>query len=172
MKCRFELDYFYGLLTYSKTIRAKVVMLGIKPKLMNCRFELTYIYDLLTYLKTIKAKVAMLGIKLELMKCINGQLEIYMNNCKLVLGCPEDNQKFSWATSTLLWIALCTTKRKLLKPIPVWHLFQLHKIKHTCSYTLLSSSQVSTILSFIEARRVVYSNTKYRGVKYSWLKKN
>jgi hypothetical protein len=57
-------------------IRAKVVMFGIKLKLMKCRFELTYFYDLLTYLKTIRAKVAMLGIKLKLMKCINGQLEI------------------------------------------------------------------------------------------------
>jgi hypothetical protein len=43
MKCRFEL-------TYLKTIRAKVVMFGIKPKLMKCRFQLTYFYDLLTYL--------------------------------------------------------------------------------------------------------------------------
>jgi hypothetical protein len=49
------------------------------------------------------------------MKCINGPLEIYMNNSKLVLGCLEDNQKFSWATSTLLWVALCITKRKSLK---------------------------------------------------------
>jgi hypothetical protein len=76
MKCRFELTYFYGLLTYLKTIRAEVVMFGIKPKLMKCRFELTYIYDLLAYLKTIRAKVAMFGIKQKLMKCINGQLEI------------------------------------------------------------------------------------------------
>jgi hypothetical protein len=35
MKCRFELTYFYGLLTYLKTIRAKVVMLGIKQKLIE-----------------------------------------------------------------------------------------------------------------------------------------
>jgi transposase len=84
-----------------------------------------------------------------------------MNNCKLVLGRPEDNQKFSWATSTLLWVALCTTKRKSLKPNPVCYLFQLHKIKRTYNYTILSSgSQASTILSFIEARRVVYSHTK------------
>jgi hypothetical protein len=34
MKCRFELTYFYDLLTYLKTIRAKVVMFGIKPKLI------------------------------------------------------------------------------------------------------------------------------------------
>jgi hypothetical protein len=62
--CRFELTYFYGLLTYLKAIRVKVVIFGIKPKLMKCRFELTYIYDLLTYFKTIRAKVAMFGIKL------------------------------------------------------------------------------------------------------------
>jgi hypothetical protein len=53
MKCRFELTYFYDLLTYLnsklKTIRAKVVMFGIKPKLMKCRFEVTHLYDLLTY---------------------------------------------------------------------------------------------------------------------------
>jgi hypothetical protein len=42
MKCRFELTYMYDLLTYLKTIRAKVVMFGIKPKVMKCRFELTY----------------------------------------------------------------------------------------------------------------------------------
>jgi ammonia channel protein AmtB len=42
MKCRFELIYFYDLMTYFKTIRAKVVMFGIRPKLMKCRFELTY----------------------------------------------------------------------------------------------------------------------------------
>jgi hypothetical protein len=53
MKCRFQLTYFYYLLTYLKTIRAKVVMFGIKPKLMKCRFELTYFDYLLTYLKTI-----------------------------------------------------------------------------------------------------------------------
>jgi hypothetical protein len=41
MKCRFEMTYFYDLLydllelTYLKTIRAKVVMYGIKPKLMT-----------------------------------------------------------------------------------------------------------------------------------------
>jgi hypothetical protein len=28
MKCRFELTYFYDILTYLKTIRAKVVMFG------------------------------------------------------------------------------------------------------------------------------------------------
>jgi hypothetical protein len=69
MKCRFELTYFYDLLTYLKTIRAKVVMFGIKPKLMKCGFQLTYFYDLLTYLKTIRAKVVMFGIKPKLMKC-------------------------------------------------------------------------------------------------------
>jgi hypothetical protein len=42
MKCRFHLTYFYDLLTYLKTIRAKVVMFGIILKLMKCRFELTY----------------------------------------------------------------------------------------------------------------------------------
>jgi hypothetical protein len=48
MKCRFELTYFYDLLTYLKTIGAiKVVVFGIKPKLMKCRFVLTYLYDLL-----------------------------------------------------------------------------------------------------------------------------
>jgi hypothetical protein len=56
-------------MTYLKTIRAKVVMFGIKPKLMNCRFELTYFYDLPFYLKTIRAKVVMFGIRLKLMKC-------------------------------------------------------------------------------------------------------
>jgi hypothetical protein len=55
MKRRFEL-------TYLKTIRAKVVMFGIKLKLMKWRFALTYFYDLLTYLKTIRAKVVMFGI--------------------------------------------------------------------------------------------------------------
>jgi hypothetical protein len=53
----------------------KVVMFGIKPKLMKCRFELTYFectfeltyfYDLLTYLKTIRAKLVMFGIKPKL----------------------------------------------------------------------------------------------------------
>jgi hypothetical protein len=48
MKCRFVLTYFYDLLTYLRTIRAKVVIFGIKPKLVKCRFELTYFYDLLT----------------------------------------------------------------------------------------------------------------------------
>jgi hypothetical protein len=46
-------------MTYLETIRAKVVMFGMKPKLMKCRFELTYFYGLLTYLKTIRAKVVM-----------------------------------------------------------------------------------------------------------------
>jgi hypothetical protein len=95
-----------------------------------------------------------------------------MNNCKLVLGCPEDNQKFSWATSTLLWVALCTTKRKSLKPNPVWYLFQLHKIKSTYNYTILSSIQVSTILSFIVARRVVFSYTKIQRSKVLLAEKN
>jgi hypothetical protein len=49
MKCRFELTYLYNILTYLKTIKAKVVMFGIKPKLIKCRFALTYFYDLLTY---------------------------------------------------------------------------------------------------------------------------
>jgi hypothetical protein len=62
MKNRFELTYFYDQLTYLNTIRANVVMLGVKPKLMKCRFELTYFYDLLTYLKTIRANVVMFGI--------------------------------------------------------------------------------------------------------------
>jgi hypothetical protein len=39
MKCRFELTYFYELLTYLEIIRAKVVMFGIKPKLMKCQAE-------------------------------------------------------------------------------------------------------------------------------------
>jgi hypothetical protein len=65
MNCRFGLTYFYDVLTYLKTIRAKVVMFGIKPKLTKCRFELTYFYDLLTYLRTIRAKVVMSGIKAE-----------------------------------------------------------------------------------------------------------
>jgi hypothetical protein len=34
MKCRFELTYFYDLVTYLKTIRSKIVMFGIKLKLM------------------------------------------------------------------------------------------------------------------------------------------
>jgi hypothetical protein len=54
MKWIFELTYFYDLLTYLKTIRAKVVMFGIKPKLMKCRFEVTHFYDLLTYLKSVR----------------------------------------------------------------------------------------------------------------------
>jgi hypothetical protein len=54
-------------MTYFKTIIAKVVMLGIKPKLMKCTFELTYFYDPLTYLATIRAKVVMFGIKPKLM---------------------------------------------------------------------------------------------------------
>jgi hypothetical protein len=52
MKWTFELTYVYDLLTYLKTITAKVVMFGIKPKLMKCRFDVTHFYDLLTYLKT------------------------------------------------------------------------------------------------------------------------
>jgi hypothetical protein len=63
------LTYFYDLLTYLKTISAKVVMFGIKPKLMKCMFQLTYFYDLLTYLNTLGAKVVMFGIKPKLMKC-------------------------------------------------------------------------------------------------------
>jgi hypothetical protein len=49
MNCRFGLTYFYDLLTYFETIRAKVdvVMFGINPKPMKCRFELTYFCDLL-----------------------------------------------------------------------------------------------------------------------------
>jgi hypothetical protein len=35
MKCRFELTYFYDLLIYLKTIRAKEAMFGIKLKLMS-----------------------------------------------------------------------------------------------------------------------------------------
>jgi hypothetical protein len=69
MKCRFALTYFYDLLTYLETIRAKVVMFGIKLKLMKCRFVLTYFYELLTYLNTIWAKVVMFGIKLKLVEC-------------------------------------------------------------------------------------------------------
>jgi hypothetical protein len=57
MKCRFVLTYFYDLLTYLKTIKSKLVMFVIKPKLMKCRFVLTYFYELLTYLNTIRAKV-------------------------------------------------------------------------------------------------------------------
>jgi hypothetical protein len=44
MKCRFELTDYYDLLTYGKTIRAKVVIFGIKLK---CMFQLTYFTDLL-----------------------------------------------------------------------------------------------------------------------------
>jgi hypothetical protein len=62
MKRRFEL-------TYLLTIRAKVVMFGIKLKLMKCMFELTYFYDQLTYLKTIRAKVVMFCIEPNLVKC-------------------------------------------------------------------------------------------------------
>jgi hypothetical protein len=57
MNCTFVLTYFYDLLTYLKTIRAKVVMFGIKLKLMKCRFELTYFNDPLTYFKTIRANL-------------------------------------------------------------------------------------------------------------------
>jgi hypothetical protein len=59
---------FYGLLTYLMTIRAKVVMFGIRPNLMKFRFVLTYFYDLLTYmyLNTIRAEVVMFGIKPKL----------------------------------------------------------------------------------------------------------
>jgi hypothetical protein len=49
-------------MTYLKTVRAKVVMFGIKSKLMKCRFERTY-------LKTITANVVMFGIKPKVMKC-------------------------------------------------------------------------------------------------------
>jgi hypothetical protein len=48
--------------------RAKVVLFGIKLKLMKWTFVLTYFYDLLTYLKTVRAKVVMFGIKPKLMK--------------------------------------------------------------------------------------------------------
>jgi hypothetical protein len=54
IKWAFELTYFYDLLAYLKTVRAKVVMFGIKPKLMKCRFEVTHFYDLLTYLRTVR----------------------------------------------------------------------------------------------------------------------
>ena len=66
----FELTHFYDLPTYLKTITAKVVMFGIKPKLMKCRFQLTHFYDLLTYLKTIRAKVVVFCIKTKLMKLL------------------------------------------------------------------------------------------------------
>jgi hypothetical protein len=49
VKYLFMLTYFYDLLTYLKTIRAKGVMFGIKLKLMTCMkcmSELTYFYDL------------------------------------------------------------------------------------------------------------------------------
>jgi hypothetical protein len=49
MKCMFELTYFYDLLTYITTIRAKVVMFCIKLKRMKCRFEVIHFCDLLTY---------------------------------------------------------------------------------------------------------------------------
>jgi hypothetical protein len=62
MKWIFEMTYFYDLLTYLMTVRAKVVMFRIKPKLMKWTFELTY-------LKTIRAEVVMFGIKPKLMKC-------------------------------------------------------------------------------------------------------
>jgi hypothetical protein len=68
MNCTFELTYFSDLLTYLKTIRAKVLMFGIKLKLMKCIFELTYFYDLLTYLNTFRAKVVMFCIKPKFMK--------------------------------------------------------------------------------------------------------
>jgi hypothetical protein len=48
------LTYYYDRPTYLKTIRAKVVMLGIKLKLMKCTFELTHFYDPLTYLMTVR----------------------------------------------------------------------------------------------------------------------
>jgi hypothetical protein len=63
------LTYFYELLTYLNTISAKVVMFGIKLKLMKCRFALTYSYDILTYLKTTRVKVVIFGIKSKLLKC-------------------------------------------------------------------------------------------------------
>jgi hypothetical protein len=63
MKCRFQLTYFYDILTYLKTIGAKVVKFGIKRKLMKCRFVLTYFYELLIYLNTIRAKVVLFGKK-------------------------------------------------------------------------------------------------------------
>jgi hypothetical protein len=54
MKWTFELTYFYDLLTYLKTVRAKVVMFAFTPKLMKCRFEVTHFYDLLTYLESVR----------------------------------------------------------------------------------------------------------------------
>jgi hypothetical protein len=54
MKCIFELTYFYDLLTYLKTVRAKVVMFCFKPKLMKCRLEGTHFYDPLIYLMTVR----------------------------------------------------------------------------------------------------------------------
>jgi hypothetical protein len=56
-------------LTYLKTITAKVVMFGIKLKVMKCRFHVTYFYDILTYLMTIRDKLVMFGIKPKIMKC-------------------------------------------------------------------------------------------------------
>jgi hypothetical protein len=35
MKCRFQLTYFFDILAYLKTIRAKVVMFGVNLKLMK-----------------------------------------------------------------------------------------------------------------------------------------
>jgi hypothetical protein len=54
MQGRFELTYFYDLLTYLNTIRAKVVMIGVKQNLMKGRFELTYFHELMTCLMSCK----------------------------------------------------------------------------------------------------------------------
>jgi hypothetical protein len=79
MKCRFELTYFNNLVTFLKTITAKVhvVMFGIKLKLMKCRFELTYSNGLLTYLKTTRAKVVMLGIIIIIIIILFGRRTLY-----------------------------------------------------------------------------------------------
>ena len=68
IKFRFQLTYFYDLLTYLDTIRAKIVMFGIKLMVIKSRFLLAYFYDLLTYIDTIRAKIVMFGIKLEVIK--------------------------------------------------------------------------------------------------------
>jgi hypothetical protein len=85
-------------MTYLETIRAKVVMFGIKPKLTKCRFELTYFYDLPTSLMTIGAKVVMFGIKPKFMKC---RFEVYLlTYLKTLRVTPTSRKEDTWQNST------------------------------------------------------------------------
>jgi hypothetical protein len=46
-------------------IRAKVVLFGVKPKLMKCRFQLTYFYDIIIIIIIMSVSHAAIGATLH-----------------------------------------------------------------------------------------------------------